>query len=737
MRAGILAFRRRVAVYVLSSGCMSICLATIALGAFLLGWGGHALAAEAVQPGSIELYPTYTALGLEVSYSNDDNHNATAEFVWRRKGEQTWRNGVGMTFDRGRRLAWASVWPLGQGETIEVKVSFSDPDAADLTPLEASATTRTMILEPTGGHQFFVSPSGDDHNPGTKSRPFKTLAHASTRVRPGDIVYATSGVYHEGNLFKGLKGTAEKPIVFAAAKGHKPVLDGAIEIDKGSGAWKKHDGDVYVTSVDFYRGYAGYVAQDGLRMYRHTSLADVNSSRLKRKRAWYYDENAKKLYVRTGDRLDANHHTYNIARYEFGLLLEGSQHIVARGFEIRYYGNAAVRITAGARGCVVIDNVIHNAPWGVFMRGETTYNNAVWRNRIYEPGLGEFTWSEIKQSGYPRQGICGTSGRGTSICYNKINGWFDGIAMASWQHPERLDLNRDLDTMYNQIINTGDDAIEPDGGGVNMRIHGNRIRNCFAAISLAPVERGPVYCTRNDATYYYLMFKLNVAGCTSLGWAYIYHNSGYCLTKPGTYGGTAVSFPSGATIPISNKVLKNNAFICDGLGVRYGHQGYTIDYNCYYTVPGARPARFQWEAKDPTGKWKARTYPTIEEFSAASGQESHGIYADPQFSSTPGLGANLRRDYHTTAFIVYPQVRDTSEGDLHLKDSSPCIDKGVVIRGINEDYSGSAPDVGAFERAARSTETITAAAGETFPLACSKSRWLHPVAPFWTASTQE
>jgi hypothetical protein len=38
-------------------------------------------------------------------------------------------------------------------------------------------------------------------------------------------------------------------------------------------------------------------------------------------------------------------------------------------------------------------------------------------------------------------------------------------------------------------------------------------------------------------------------------------------------------------------------------------------------------------------------------------------------------------------------------GDLRLRPDSPCIDRGVILRGINEDYRGRAPDIGAFESA--------------------------------------
>jgi len=446
-----------------------------------------ARAADAVSPGRLELYPTWSAVSIEVAYSGDDNRNSRCSFVWRVKGAEEWRNGVDMTYDRKRRLVWASIWPFDEGTAVEVKVTFSDPDAGDLKPLAGETRTRKMLLEPAGGRRLVVSPGGSDSNAGTKDAPYKTLARAAKAAKPGDVILAMSGVYPEGNLFGGLKGAPARPIVIMAAPGEKPVLDSSIYVKKGSGAWKKSDGAVYVASVDFKRGYAGYVAQDGKRSFRYKSLRDLRSATLGPKRAWWYDEPAKKLYVTTGDGANPNEHEYRVGRHNYGIWLTGSRNVVVRGFEIRNYGDACVRLGDHARGCILIDNVIHGSAWGVFLKGDGVRDNAVWRNLIYEEGLHDFAWGAIKKSGYPRQGIAGTGGRGNSYCYNRVIGWFDLIVISSWQQVERIDRNRDTDIMFNDLWDAGDDALEPDGGGVNYRMHGNRIRNCWTAISLAPI----------------------------------------------------------------------------------------------------------------------------------------------------------------------------------------------------------------------------------------------------------
>ena len=655
-------------------------------------YAAPAFGSSEVVPGALELYATPSAVGLEVSYSGDDDHNAQAEFVWRKAGEQEWRNGVDMTVSRERKLIWASIWPFEQGEAIEVKVSLRDA-GREAAVLEAKVTTRKLILESSAGSAYYVSPAGSDNDSGTEKSPFKTLSHAAGVAKPGDTVYAMTGVYKEGNLFRGVKGTAEKPVIFMAADGEKPVIDSSIEIAEGSAGWQEHGNGIYVADLVLNDGEARYAAQDGLRMFFYSSLPELDADRLQAKRAWCYDEAAGKVYVRTGDTTGPSVHTYNIANTTYGIHLAESEYVVVRGFEIRFCGETCVGVSDASRGCVIYENVLHGAPGALSIRGETVHDTVVWGNTMYEKGLVDFTWNAIKASGYRRQGITCFSGRGSSICHNSVDGFFDCINPEVWRYTDRIDLNRDLDVMFNVLLNAGDDAIEADGGGVNYRIHGNRIRNCFAAISIAPVEKGPLYVTRNDATYKMIMFKMNVGGPESLGWAYCYHNSGYSQITGEAWGGMALSFPPSRTMPISNKTFLNNATIAKTHAIRHAHKGYILDYNCYWTVPGASAVNFTWDET----RSETNVYPTIEEFAAATGRETHGMYADPLFVSTPDIGRLDWRDFGPTPLSDYPLVPDDSVGDLHLKADSPCIDAGVVIRGINEDFLGKAPDIGAFE----------------------------------------
>lgn len=632
---------------------------------------------DLIRPETLELYPTYSAVGIELPYSGDANGNASAKFVWRRQGEEAWRDGVDMTIDRKNRLIWASVWPLRAAQTVEIKITLADPDPLHEEIIER-VTTRPMVLDNASGRVFYVSPAGDDANAGTPAAPWATIQRGSQELEPGDTLRLMSGVYHEGNLLRGCRGEAGKPIIITAAPEASPILDSSHELAAGTADWRRHAGDIFVIDFDAGDNGGGYVAQDGLRSFHYRSLDSLSADPHGANRAWYYDASKKKLYVRTGAETPPSNHRFNISRHAHGVYLEGSRHVVVKGLTIRNYGAACVRISGNADSNIIFGNRLHNAQGGVFIKDARAANHAIWRNHIYEPGLADFGWDAIKQSEYGRQGVMAWgAGRGNSICLNTIHGWFDGINVEAWKKGEQFELNRDSDTMFNTIYNIADDAIENDGGGVNMRVHGNRIRNAHTALSFAPIERGPVYVTRNEATYHTLLFKLSVS-TPSPGHGYFYHNSGYTIENANN--ATMIRF-NAYSVEDQNKVFKNNAMVGSEWSVHRGRPNNILDGNCYYHTPAVNAFR--------KFDWAQEVHTDFDSFRRASGQEANGMYRDPRFVSTPDLAA-----YPLGGF---PPHADASTGDLRLRQDSPCRDAGVRVRGVNDSFSGKAPDIGAFE----------------------------------------
>jgi hypothetical protein len=74
----------------------------------------------------------------------------------------------------------------------------------------------------------YTDPAGNDGNPGTSSRPYRTLQQAAAGVNPGDVVIARNGIYTGGPIVLEIRrsGTAANPIVFQAENQWGAVIDG-------------------------------------------------------------------------------------------------------------------------------------------------------------------------------------------------------------------------------------------------------------------------------------------------------------------------------------------------------------------------------------------------------------------------------------------------------------------------------------------------------------------------------
>ena len=81
------------------------------------------------------------------------------------------------------------------------------------------------------GATYYLAADGNNANPGTKARPWKSLQFASGKVVPGDVVKLKPGVYRQMTVVIGCEGTAKQPIVFEA-DGGQVTLDFAVTPDE-------------------------------------------------------------------------------------------------------------------------------------------------------------------------------------------------------------------------------------------------------------------------------------------------------------------------------------------------------------------------------------------------------------------------------------------------------------------------------------------------------------------------
>ena len=65
---------------------------------------------------------------------------------------------------------------------------------------------------------YFVSPAGNDKNPGTQNAPFATVKKAAQKAAAGDTVKILPGLYREQIIFRN-SGKKDAPITFEGVRG--------------------------------------------------------------------------------------------------------------------------------------------------------------------------------------------------------------------------------------------------------------------------------------------------------------------------------------------------------------------------------------------------------------------------------------------------------------------------------------------------------------------------------------
>lgn len=79
---------------------------------------------------------------------------------------------------------------------------------------------------PDAGTIHFVSLDGDDSNAGTEEAPFRTLQHAISQVRRGEVIVVRGGVYHESSTITFQNnGLPDQIITLTAYPGEVPIFD--------------------------------------------------------------------------------------------------------------------------------------------------------------------------------------------------------------------------------------------------------------------------------------------------------------------------------------------------------------------------------------------------------------------------------------------------------------------------------------------------------------------------------
>ena len=370
-----------------------------------------------------------------------------------------------------------------------------------------------------------------------------------------------------------------------------------------------------------------------------------------------------------------------------------ADYVIIRGLELKNAGKHAVLIRKNVQNVVVEDchmtqwgRVGGARIWGVFHGSDSAIyaergsgGLVLQRNLIEHPRSGANDW----ESGHPDgpQGISlWNSSGGNVIRYNTIrstedHGFNDGIGGGS-NFSFQGSPNRDSDIYGNIVANCWDDAIESEGANMNVRIWSNYLDQTFTFIATAATSMGPLYIYRN------VFGRSRISHQDSSGGTII-KTAG--VRRSITVDGEEVPGDWGRRYILHNTALQPNG----ALDVFSGHGlCNAISRNNLFRVRG-------------------RTYPRASD---------RGPSNDFRNDLTGGyLGGGFVRSMFVPSerleWFLAPTVPNIKWGKVSYSRSgkeftitdpvvqirNPAIDSGARLSGFNDDFQGTAPDMGAFE----------------------------------------
>jgi len=644
---------------------LAACFALTLLGATSLSAANPAIARELItEP------PTLISLGFEWRIDGDDNRNATVTVSYRKKGSQAWLPGPAMLRIGNERInenahqfmtpnmLAGSIFELEPGTEYEARFVLADPDGVTGTA-EQTVTVRTRPepMPAVGGKVYHAYPPGFT---GKKQEPaFTGLLGAyfmgangsdnfnsySARVQPGDVILVHAGLYKDNRYrYGGALGTVSSGTYFLTQSGtaDKPI------VIKGAG-----DGEAIFDGDGAYNLFnvlaANYNYFEGLTI-RNTELA-----------------------------------------FEAGLKnITGSVGLTIKGCKIEDVGRVVYTDWSGSKDYYIADNTFTGKFHADILMGFT--------GRTWQPFVEKYP--PVLVSEYAVK----VYGSGHVVAYNKISRFHDGVDVATYGPPDgganpiRDRLPVSIDFYGNDISNVEDNCIEADGGAYNIRIFRNR---CFnhghRALSVQPAFGGPVYFIRNIV--YHAPEGGAVKFTASSSGIVVYHNTFIAPVTP------MLLAPS--NIHYRNNLILGKAEVNETFSVETNTNYSSSDYNGFRPNEGAEFS-FGWssppfnvrqnfpgeagvlgareQAALESKARENRKFKTLAEYAEATGQDRHSVLVDYDvFQKVTAPGPNPLTLYKPEDF------------DFRLRPGSAAVDAGVAIPGINDGFTGRAPDLGALE----------------------------------------
>lgn len=597
-------------------------------------------------------HPTLRNLGFEWSIQGDANRNAAVAVTFRKVGESAWRPALPLVriggenvYRRREHLDYTvpdgfagSIFNLEPGGEYECRFQLTDPDGTrGQTEQTVRVKTRREPQPSKEGRTLHVYPA--DYK-GTRQEPnYTCLMEAyygaglgdwnvvwERRARPGDTILMHAGLYKPDRL------NYVDPMM--------APFDGTMLLTLKGTPEKP---------ITIKAAGDGEVVFDGAG--NHT-LFNVMASR-----HHIFDS----LTIRNTD----------VAILAGQKEVAGAVGLTVRNCRFENIGFGVWTEYAGSSDFNITDNL--------FLGRDDRFRLIGWTGPMWA-SAGPYG-SHLLTSYYAVK----VYGPGHVIDHNAIAYFHDAIGISTYgtppDDPERQASS--IDITNNDLHMFNDDFVETDGGVHNIRVMNNRgVNAAMGGYSAQPVFGGPAYFIGNILyhvpTGTAFKFSAKAAGL------FVFHNT--------IIGEQAVREPS------SNMHFRNNLFLgrdTPGRGIMAwpnASDAYSSDYNGFrpnrdvaaqYWFLGPKQGERVYEPSASDGK----TFATLAELRAGTGQETHGIEVDfNDFERlVPPDPSNRHAVYHAMDL------------DFRLKPGSKAVDAGVVLPTVNDGFKGRAPDLGALE----------------------------------------
>lgn len=623
------------------------------IAAVLVFAAASASAQNATEAGTFVVeHPTLLNLGFEWSIRGDANRNASVDVQFRAAGEAVWRKGLPLARIGGERVFRqrenldyvvpdgfaGSILNLRPGTEYECRFELRDPDGATGQTIQvARVRTRSEPQRSSAGRTLHVYPT--DYQ-GTRLEPsFSSLLQAyygaglgdwsvvwERRARPGDTILMHAGLYRSERL------NYVDPQMTPFDGSMTLTLEGTPERPITIAA--AGDGEVIIDGAGSHSLFNVMAAKhhilEGLTI-RNTDVA-----------------------IMAGQKGVA-----------------GAVALTVRNCRFENVGFGVWTEFAGSSDFYIADNL--------FIGRDDRFRLIGWTGPLWA-SAGPYGSHQV--TSYYAIKVYGT---GHVIAHNAIAYFHDGIGISTYGTPEADPHRRasSIDIYGNDIHMSNDDFVETDGGVHNIRVFNNRgINAAHGGYSAQPVFGGPVYFIGNIS--YHVPSGVAFKFSAKPAGLFVYHNT--------------IIGEQTARDPSANVHFRNNLFLGRDTPERgimtwaNATSAFSSDYNGYRPNAGVRtqyswlaPASGQTAYEAKPEQWK--TFRTLAEVRAATGQEANGLEVDFD------IFERVRPPDPTRRHAVYHAV----DLDFHLKPAGKAVDAGVVIPTVNDGFSGRAPDLGALE----------------------------------------